>query len=199
MNKFFEYLLRSIKIFLVPLAIVISPPCVNASSVNLLGHSISIPSPDGYCELENSEPDDELVSNVKTTLLTGKQIIAIFADCNELRLFRKNSNKQIKNFAWIFYVAKDGVLVEYKRETRASFIKKMSGVDFNAAFKEATVKILKGSPEKELTGKFSKDKFVNDDGIFIGLKSRSGDLTGQLRNMNGVVGMYASGQHILNP
>lgn len=176
-------------IYVFMLSVLFAPLLASALSINLLNRKINIPIPDGYCPLEDWKPDNELIETVKTTLQTGKQVIAIFANCNELGLFRKNRKNKIKNYAWIFYVSNNGVLAEYKKENRESFIRKMSNIDFGPVMKEAKTKILKDNTDRNLDVKSSNNKFVNNNGVFIGIQGEMGDLTGELRSVRGVLCM----------
>jgi hypothetical protein len=74
---------------------------VQAATVTLLGRSVEIVIPNGYCEFGNHPADVEMVRRVREGIGNANQIIVLFADCKELEKFRRGKGSMLDNYGQI--------------------------------------------------------------------------------------------------
>ncbi|MFH1241537.1 MAG: hypothetical protein V1689_04165 [Pseudomonadota bacterium] len=160
-----------------------------AASVTLLGRSIEIVIPNGYCEAGNNPADAEMVRRVREGIGNSNQIIVMFADCRELGKFRRVKGFMLDNYGQILAQTPKGQLRAFKGVTRPEFIQKMGGkANFNDAFKKADARLKQVVPSYqsgENLGLLSTDS----NGLYIGVLSTITDDDGKPRTIVGVLGM----------
>jgi len=161
-----------------------------AATVNLLGRSIDVVIPTGYCEAGGHPAEAELVSRTREGIGNSNQILALFADCKELEDFRKGRRTMLDNFGQILAQTPKGKLRALKGVSRSEFIRKMSGNanDFTEAFKKAEARAKQYFPEyksHENLGLLSTDS----NELYVGLLMTHTDDSGRPRQIVGVVGM----------
>ncbi|MEI8171401.1 MAG: hypothetical protein WCG50_17150, partial [Rhodoferax sp.] len=76
-------------------------PQASAGSVEILGRSIEISPPAGYCQIGGNPKDMEILNHAKEVLNAQNRLLMLFANCDELSNYRKNSSKSIDNYGWI--------------------------------------------------------------------------------------------------
>jgi hypothetical protein len=160
-----------------------------AASVTLLGRSIEIVIPNGYCEAGNNPADAEMVRRTREGIGNSNQIIVLFADCRELEKFRRGKGSMLDNYGMILAQTPKGQLRAFKGVTRPEFIQKISGkANFSDAFKKAEARIKQIDPSlqsQENLGLLSTDS----NGLYVGNLLTMTDDEGKPRTIVGVLGM----------
>jgi len=160
-----------------------------AATVTLLGRSVEIVIPNGYCETGNNPADAEMVRRTREGIGNSNQIIVLFADCRELEKFRRGKGSMLDNYGMILAQTPKGQLRAFKGVTRPEFIQKISGkANFSDAFKKAEARIKQFVPSlqsQENLGLLSADS----NGLYVGNLLTMTDDEGKPRTIVGVMGM----------
>jgi len=160
-----------------------------AATAMLLGRSIEIVIPNGYCEFGNHPADAEMVRRVREGIGNSNQIIVLFADCRELEKFRRVKGSMLDNYGQILAQTPKGQLRAFKDVTRPEFIQKMSGqTNFSDAFNKAETRLKQFIPSfqsQENLGLLSTDS----NGLYVGALATITDDEGKPRTIMGVLGM----------
>lgn len=178
--------LRSLLIFLVAFLALEA----EAATISLLGRSIDVVIPTGYCEAGGHPADAELVSRTRDGIGNTNQILSLFADCKELDDFRRGRRVLLDNYGQILAQKPKGQLRAIKGVSRSEYIRKMSAQAnyFPEAFKKAEARarqFVPGYKSHESLGLLSTDS----NGLYVGLLMTIGDEAGRPRPVVGVVGM----------
>ncbi len=162
-------------------------PQASAGSVEILGRSIEISPPAGYCQIGGNPKDMEILNHAKEVLNAQNRLLMLFANCDELSNYRKNSSKSIDNYGWILATTQRGELREFKNENRRSFIEKMRTLDFSQAFHDASEKHKEQFEGVKMptSGVLASD----NNAVYVGALSTMGDLTGLSRKVSVVLAL----------
>jgi hypothetical protein len=161
-----------------------------AGSVNLLGRSIELVIPAGYCEIGGHPADTEFVSRARESIGTSNKILALFADCKELDDFRKGKKTMLNNYGTILAQTPNGQLRALKGVSRLEFIQKISARSgyIPEALKKAEARVRQyypGLQRQEYLGLLATDS----NGLYLGLLTTMADDTGRPRSIVGTLGL----------
>lgn len=184
-DKNMKMLLRTILVTVITLL----SAGAEAATVNLLGRTIEIVIPAGYCEVGGHPAEAELVRRTKEGIGDSNQILVLFAECKELEDFRKGRRTMIDNYGQILAQTPKGQLRAIKGVSRAKYIQEISGKsNWTEAFKKAEVRVKQYAPgyqSQENLGLISTDA----NGLYMGILMTLTDDKGRPRPIIGVVGM----------
>jgi hypothetical protein len=159
-----------------------------AATVNLLGRTIEVVIPAGYCEVGGNPAENELVRRTKEGIGDSNQILVLFAACKELEDFRKGRRTMIDNYGQILVQTPKGQLRAIRGVSRAKYIQEISAKsNWADAFKKAEARIKQYSPgyQSENLGLISTDA----NGLYMGILITLTDDKVGPRPVIGVVGM----------
>jgi len=161
-----------------------------AATVNLLGRSIEVAIPTGYCEVGAHPAEADIVRRTREGIGNSNQVLVMFADCNELEDFRNGKRMMFDNFGQILAQTPKGQLRVLKGISRSEYIQKISGKtnNFTEAMKKGEARAKQFSQmtlSSENLGVLSTDS----NGLYIGALVTMTDDTGLPRSMIGIVGM----------
>jgi len=159
-----------------------------AATVELLDRPIEIIIPSGYCEVGGQPEDKEIVNRTKEAIGINNQVLALFADCKELKEFRKGKRAAFDNYGQILAQTPKGQLRAQKDISRDEYIKKIGGSNLSEACKKAQARAkqyIPGYQNFENLGVLSTDS----NGIYVGLLMSMTDDTGKIKPIVGIVGI----------
>ena len=179
----------SLRVLLVFLIALLSLEA-EAATVNLLGRSIEVVIPTGYCGLGPHPAEAEIVRRFREEIGNSNQILAMFADCKELEDSRKGRRTMLDNYGQIVAQTPKGQLRALKGISRTEYIQKLSGRtnDFSEAFKKGEARVQQFVPGLQLAenlGILSTDS----NGLYAGVLMTMPDDAGRPRPIIGIVGM----------
>jgi hypothetical protein len=90
-----------------------------AATITLLGRSVEIVIPSGYCEFSNHPADAEMVRRLRDGIGDSNQIIVLFADCRELEKFRRVKGAMLDNYGQILAQTPKGQLTPSRKQRHA--------------------------------------------------------------------------------
>lgn len=100
-----------------------------AAPVNLAGRKIEVPIPADYCQFGKRFVDIELARVILSEIGNENQVLAFFANCDELDAYRHGTRAALDNFGLVFAQARKGANPEpITGQTRPEFIRKLGGV-----------------------------------------------------------------------
>ena len=165
-----------------------------AATVNLLGRSIEVAIPTGYCEIGPHPAEAEIVSRTREAIGNSNQILAMFADCTEREDLRNGNRTMFDNYGLILAQTPNGQLRALKGVSRSEYIRVLSGklggkgTSIIEAMKKGETRIKQfdsGAHLDEYLGLLSTDS----NGLHVGmLMTLSGD-TGKQKPIAGVSGL----------
>ena len=161
-----------------------------AGTATLLDRPIQFSIPTGYCEIGGLPPDEELVDRQKKAIGTSNQVLAMFADCNELEDYRKGNRTILDNYGQILAQKPKGHLRALKGVSRKEYIQNISAhSNYMAdALNKAEARVRQYIPDyqsHENLGILNTDS----NGLYFGILMTINDETGHPRKIIGVIGM----------
>ena len=175
---------------LLVLVITLLSVYVEAAPVNLLGRTINLIIPEGYCEAGGHPAETKLVNRIRKAMGTSNQILALFADCKELDDLRKGRRAALDNYGLILAQTPKGQLRPLKGVSRSEYIQMIRAQIGHVpdGLKEAEARIKQYFPAMlqsyENLGLLGTDS----NGLYVGLLQTWIDDTGRPKPLLGVVG-----------
>lgn len=160
-----------------------------AATVNLLGRTIAVVIPAGYCEFGGHPAEAELVRSTKECIGDSNQILVLFAECKELENFRKGRRTMLDNYGQILAQTPKGQLRAIKGVSRSEYIRRLSSKSsWEEALKKAEARVkqyFSGYQSSESLGLISTDA----NGLYMGILMTLTDDKGSPRQIIGVIGI----------
>jgi len=117
-----------LRLFILQL-LVLMAAAAQAAPLNLAGRKIEIPIPADYCQFGKRFIDVELARVILSEIGNDNQVLAYFANCEELDAYRHGNRAALDNFGLVFAQARKGSNPEpITGLSRQEFIKKNGGV-----------------------------------------------------------------------
>lgn len=89
----------------------------SAQSINVLGRSVELPVPAGYCLMESHTADEAISArNVAVTSRTGQKVLQYSVPCDDRALYRAGKLKSYASYALVVLVGRNG---EWKIDPRS--------------------------------------------------------------------------------
>ena len=166
-----------------------------AAAVNLAGRQIEVAIPAGYCQFGTRLVDIALARVILSEIGNDNQVLAYFANCEELDAYRHGDREALDNFGLVFAQTRNGnKLMPIPGKSRRDFIKEMGGViipdvaevvkNGETQFKQA---LSKGRIPLDSQQAFHLQ--ADDNGAYFGIFGQVTDVHGERSNMLGVFGI----------
>lgn len=166
-----------------------------AASVNLAGRKIEIPIPTEYCQFGKRLVDIELARVLLNELGNDNQVLAFFADCDELDDYRHRRRNALDNFGLVFAQKRNGNSpVPITGRSRQEFIKDMGGVIISdpsdvVKLGEAHYKLAQARGKLSLQSQQPFHLQADDNGAYFGIVGQLSDSDGKPSTVLGVLGI----------
>jgi hypothetical protein len=166
-----------------------------AATVDLAGRRIEVPVPAEYCQFGKRLVDIELARNLLSELGNDNQVLAFFADCDELDAYRHRRRSALDNFGLVFAQRRNGNSpVPIGGRSRPEFIKDMGGVvlsDRSDVVKlgEAHYKLALARGKLSLRSQQPFHLQADSNGAYFGIVGQLTASDGKPSNVLGVLGI----------
>ena len=166
-----------------------------AAPGNLSGRKIEIPVPSGYCQFGKRFVDVELARAILSEIGNDNQVLAFFADCDELDAYRHGNRAALDNFGLVFAQARKGSNPEpIAGLSRQEFIKKNGGMIVpNPAdaveIGETQYKLAQARGSLSLLTQQPFHLQADNNGAYFGIFGQLSDGRGKTSNVLGVFGI----------
>ncbi len=115
------------------------PVSVGAEDILIGNDKISTPLPNGYCHLNNSnQSDSRLIKYLEDANQNINQINLVFADCEQLRLWRKGESATLNDYGYV--LAPLGLVNKKLNMSRKEYLSQMENI-----FRKQGIKFLNKS------------------------------------------------------
>lgn len=166
-----------------------------AASVNLAGRKIEIPIPAEYCQFGKRFVDVELARLILSELGNDNQVLAFFADCDELDAYRQRRISALDNFGLVFAQKRSGNSpVPIPGVSRQEFIRGLGAVivaEPSAVVRHAETQFKLAQARGKLS-LLSEQPFhlqADKNAAYFGIFGQVTDAQGKPSNVMGVLGV----------
>lgn len=166
-----------------------------AAALDLAGRKIEVPIPAEYCPFGKRLVDIELARALLNELGNDNQVLAFFADCDELDAYRHRRRAALDNFGLVFAQKKNGNSpVPIKGRSRQEFIRDLGGVTISdpsdvVRLGEAHYKLALARGKLSLRSQQPFHLQADGNGAYFGIVGQLTDSDGKLSNVLGVLGI----------
>lgn len=172
----------------ITLLIIFAAPS-HSEPTSILGRTIQVVIPSGYCEVGKHPADTEIARRTIEGIGNSNQALVLFANCKELDEFRRGKRAMLDNYGQILLQTPKGQVKMLAGVSRAEYIQRIAArTDFGESFRKAEAKIRKFEPSyqsMENLGVLAADA----NGLYIGLLLALTVDAPQPRRLVGVMGM----------
>lgn len=176
------------------LALAILPAYVwsaAARHVEVLGESIAVPIPVGYCEVGSHPIEAEIVRRLSDGVGNTNLVLAVFADCAEAAEVRRGTRATFDNYGQVMVPTPDGKLRKFPDGSRAEYLD-LIGVRAGRGLPGAVERgaerakiFVPGLQVQESLGVLATDT----NGLYFGFLASIPDTTGKQKSVLGITGM----------
>lgn len=166
-----------------------------AAPVNLAGRKIEVPIPAEYCQFGKRLVDVELARLILSELGNDNQVLAFFADCEELDAYRHRRRSALDNFGLVFAQKRSGSgPAPITGRSRQEFIRDMGGVVVADAadvvkLGDIQYKLAQSRGKLSLLSQQPFHLQADNNGAYFGIFGQLTDAEGKPSNVMGVLGI----------
>lgn len=165
-----------------------------AATVNLAGRKVDVPIPDEYCQFGKRIVDIELARVLLSELGNDNQVLAFFADCDELDAYRHGSRASLDNFGLVFAQKRNGVVTPIPGRSRQEFVRETGGAivantadAVKAGESQARLMLTRGNLTLQAQQPFRLQ--ADENGAYFGIAGEISDGPGKRSPVLGVLGI----------